>query len=414
MEQNLMNSEENEEKHYKIEPSATAKSNTSPKPQKLLLNFSDDDDEISNENKRVKPPPTPPMSPKTFKRTKLSKDELDQIINGLIYGAPISTVQPGELPAVITALQEYKAQKILEMKTTEAERAEKIAYQAEKLYEKYLKIGAQKEQEQSVITKLEIAKAKLRAFDAEYEENVRNIKQEFAEQQKKLEEKHKKEEEDLEDEWNSDKQIRRFNRASQQIRQLKTQAIKLLNSQRYDEMRYVEEKAKHLQKQETIEKSQAYFREYQHQKQILKQNQKNDIDVLDRAQTNRIQSYTALYQKERKAYVQRIENLKNELEESKNADKVWNLHYRNEKMAFIPRQLIPKPTYEVIQPMKLPKLQGTMIRYRTSSVPSSPRQSAPHSPRVTAPGSPRYTAPSSPRHSKRNMRNSYDQMSVDI
>lgn len=302
-------------------------------------------------------------------RARLTEEELQELVDDVTSGRKdLKKVDPNHFPELITALKVDRDDKIAHRKRDEAEVSDHYLHFARQRYNEWQREHAQQIREAEVTERYRRAKQDLADLKAQFQLEEERLREEHEEKQRELLERQEQEFEQLREQWRQPEKERAFNRTSGQLRALRKQAILLLNDHRYSEMRQVQKLA---DKQEAFETDQNYRlmeAHYMHAQQLLAKKHEGEIATLVHAQDVRLSEHECKAKIEMLHAQRRVNNLKNELADARDPQKVWNLFHRNDirgsgakGKTVRARELPPPKNYNQLT---LPPLRGPLSARR--------------------------------------------------
>lgn len=212
----------------------------------------------------------------------------------------------------------------------EAEVADNAIHICRELMTDQAKLNAMNSRQQEINNRLIEAQNELAELQETIERQERNMRIQLQRQTISMEARHQEEIDNITQEWESPERARRYNRSSAQLRQLRAQAVKLLNAHRYDEMKVVERMAEKLQADEVAASQQKWENDFNSVLRKLLGKHQMEKEKMQMAHNVQIGEYEAAKRFDLSVINKRIQNLERELAEASDSEKVWNLYHRND------------------------------------------------------------------------------------
>ncbi|EAX93118.1 hypothetical protein TVAG_234360 [Trichomonas vaginalis G3] len=287
--------------------------------------------------------------------------ELELLKQKAINGEDISNCDSSLFPDLIVALKQQRDFLISYDLYDDSEECDKALKEVMKLNDAIMKQSSQKKA--VVEYKARLSKAKKELIELQHRANKleKELEKDLEEQDKQLEEKQKKEIEEYEEKWNSEGQLRRYNRASGTLRNMKTQAIHLLNSHRYEEMRIVEQQANSLAESEAIRSHQNMEADYSNGYLLLEKKHEAERAQLKEAQERRRKVFESAKEIDEDVLKARIKKLETALEDASNSNRTY---YMNVKTARA------NGTILAVQPAGMGKKRVDVTKFNTLKLPA--------------------------------------------
>ena len=286
---------------------------------------------MDEESHPVRPPATAgAKAPRRVPQTNDSDDQLDHYVSVAIAGGDISSCPSKLIPDLVSTLRARRDSEVASGRFNASEVSDLAFRRAQDLQDSRLKTDAQRR-------RCGAFKRRLKEAQRDYSDLVKRIaaleqtlQDQLAAEREQLTSRQAAEVEELTAEWDTPAKARRYNRSSNLLRQMRTQAILLLNSHRYEEMRVVERRADALQAREERQMQERMETDFENVMLALQEKHRAEIDVLNRAQAVRTQELRAASESELRVARNRIAKLENEIKGSTDSEKVWNLYHRND------------------------------------------------------------------------------------
>ena len=301
-------------------------------------------------------------------RARLTEDELQNLVDDVTSGRrDLKKVDPQQLPDLITALKNDRDNKICHRKRDEAEVSDRYLHFARQRYNEWQREHAQQIREAEVTERYKRAKKDLADLKAQFELEEVKLREENEQKQQELLERQEAELEQLREQWRQPEKERAFNRTSGQLRALRKQAILLLNDHRYSEMRQVQKLADKQEAYETDQNYRLMEAHYMYAQQLLARKHEAELETLLHAQDVKLSEHECKAKIAMLHAQRRVNNRKNELDDAKDPQKVWNLFHRNavrgsgKGKTVRSRELPPPKNYNQLS---LPPLRGPLSARR--------------------------------------------------
>lgn len=258
------------------------------------------------------------------------EDELQRYKEIALSGGDFYDIPTELLSPLMRQLYDERASCLSQGLVNEAEVADNAIHICRELMTDQAKLNAMNSRQQDINDKLIEAQNDLASLQETIERQERNLRIQLQKQVISLDARHQEEIENVTREWESPERARRYNRSSQQLRQLRAQAVKLLNAHRYDEMKVVERMADKLQADEVAASQQKWENDFNSVLRKLLGKHQTEKEKLKMAHSVQIGEYEAAKRFDLSVIQKRIQNLERELAEASDSEKVWNLYHRND------------------------------------------------------------------------------------
>jgi len=251
----------------------------------------------------------------------VSQKQVRDIVALVLNGTPISSIEQMYLPALIRGLRKYFTECIENKNPYQAEITELAMHEAQ------TRLSILNKENSHDLLVESIKKRLISAYDAYNERKVRidedrkQLVEDFEIQISTLSKKHEKEYKNLRDACKSPQKMRQFNRASNNLKNLRNQAKLYLNSHRYDDMRIVEKKASDLEEFEVAKNVKAYEESCFKAEENLLVAHNEKMNVLRESHKAKLDSFEKAAAESLFEASKRIEKLNKELE---HAHSVYN------------------------------------------------------------------------------------------
>ena len=269
----------------------------------------------------------------------LNNLQINELVDKVINGFPIKSIDYLSLPSLIRALHQYFNDCIIKRIPNEAEIVEKLIREARDRYKSFQKESARLNYITSIEIRLNEAENLLEERKKTISEKRIQLKEEFKIQEENLIIKQKVELEELKNEWSSEKKTRHFNFASNNLRDLRTKYILLFNAHRNDELKSIEKTIDQLSKKESDLKSRSYYFSFFNAENRLIEKHKEQLNYLKFNHQSKLENFETSNFESLKDIINRIDKLKNQLINFKDPDKIWGLiNKKDYKCGKVPRK----------------------------------------------------------------------------
>lgn len=250
---------------------------------------------------------------------------LEYLKQKAIRGDDISRCDKTLLPDLIVALKQARNELISNGHFSESEAAHKALNLAEQMEKEWRKKESQKQLQESIKQRIQEAKNDQKNMEEMIRNQERNMERMFGVEQADLQLVHERELAKLEAEWKSPEKQRRYNKASPQLKALRLQQERLLNTREYEASRIIEKVADELEAQE-IDKNHANMEfDYQCLVKAVMDRQADEIKKLKDVQSTKRMAYQSAKNHELGLIEQRIKKIEIEQEKAKNINHVERL-----------------------------------------------------------------------------------------
>lgn len=215
----------------------------------------------------------------------------------------------------------------------ESETSNITMHQVRDILASKLKDQAQRSRQNEFKKRLRVAHDEYAQIQEQAKQQERNMYAQLDAEKQHVCERHTREINELTREWESPEKARRYNRTSGHLRQLRSQAVKLLNAHRYDEAKIVEKRANELEMKESMEMQRKMEVDFSNALMALQQKHQLEIEVIDRAQAIKLKEHAAAKDFDLGIAANKIAKLEHEVEGSADGERVWNLYHRNDHRA---------------------------------------------------------------------------------
>lgn len=328
----------------------------------------------STQEMKVRPPDSTKDANETAPRSRpqtlrLNEEEVQQLLQDVLDGASIEELDPLVLPYLINALKDDRDDKIAHHKPDDAEISDSYLHFARQRYNNYQREQFAAQRKGQMQERLETAKK----FKQDLTDHLNQKEIELIEQKEmkvqEMKERHQKELDELREEWKSPNKVRKFNRSSAKVRNLRTQAIFLLNAHRYPEMRAVNRMADAQEAYETDENYRTMEAQYIYAHKLMEQKHYDELKVLIHAQDVKIAELNVYRDREMMHAQRRLDKLQREYDAAADPEKVWNLFHRNDRQKSAKGKKLSRrgvAYVKTFENLRLPPLQGPESARRES------------------------------------------------
>ena len=287
---------------------------------------------MSDEEHSIRPPDAPETqkAPRRAGQLASTDDPLDHYVSLARSGGDISTCPTNLIPDLVHTLRARRDNEVATGRFNASEISDLAFRRAQDLQDTRRKTTAQRQRCGTFKRRLREAQHDYADLCARIAKLEQTLQEQLKSEREQLAERQAAEVEEVTAEWDKPEKARRYNRSSNMLRQLRTQAILLLNSHRYEEMRQVEKRADALQAREERQMQERMETDFENVILALQEKHRAEIDVLERAQAVRTQELRAASEAEIRVARNRIAKLENEIRGSTDSEKVWNLYHRND------------------------------------------------------------------------------------
>ena len=262
--------------------------------------------------------------------------EDDRMIEHVLNGGTLDHLEPEVFDRLIAKLKDDRDEMILNNMLDESEMANEAAERMAEMQNRSMKATFQQSQRADIEERLEHARQDYKSMLAMCKEQERQYLEMLEDQIADMKERHSEDIAALEEEWRSPAKLRMYNRTSGQLRNMRTQQIKLLNAHRYEEMRILERTANELEKRETRAMQRQMVDDYATVLEAMKERQAAEIRQAESVNEQRIETLRKQTKKSLDVLMKRIVKLERALGLTDNCDVIWNIKRHNEFTATIP------------------------------------------------------------------------------
>lgn len=250
--------------------------------------------------------------------------ELELLKQKAINGEDLKGCDASLFPDLIVALKQQRDFLISYDLYTNSEECDRALKEVTRLNEQYLKQRTQKEIQSEIKQRLSKAKKELAEIEEKSKKIEKNLEASLQASLDQALERHQQEIEAYNQEWETEEKLRLYNRTSPQLRVLRTQALLLLNTHRYEEMRVVESQANKLEQQEADNSHLAMEIDYANGLVLLQKKHEVEIEKIKAIQSVKRGEFLAAKEYDLNISRTKIKKLENELEAASDQEKVWN------------------------------------------------------------------------------------------
>ena len=207
---------------------------------------------MSDEEHSIRPPDAPETqkAPRRAGQLASTDDPLDHYVSLARSGGDISTCPTNLIPDLVHTLRARRDNEVATGRFNASEISDLAFRRAQDLQDTRRKTTAQRQRCGTFKRRLREAQHDYADLCARIAKLEQTLQEQLKSEREQLAERQAAEVEEVTAEWDKPEKARRYNRSSNMLRQLRTQAILLLNSHRYEEMRQVEKRADALQARE--------------------------------------------------------------------------------------------------------------------------------------------------------------------
>ncbi|OHT13973.1 hypothetical protein TRFO_15744 [Tritrichomonas foetus] len=258
------------------------------------------------------------------------EERAESLAKRLLNNEDISIVEPPDVVNVVSYLSEYRDKHLKNHNVNEGERTENIIQKLQQERKNSIKSQIAQERAADIQKRLNEANDQLNNLQQRVNGTLESLQIENQRNLDKLSKKHQTEMDNFLSKWQSERNMKKYARASTALRQIRAQSILLMNQKRFDELRKADMLASNLEKIETEEMSRKMSLEYEGQLKNLNDKHQHELTILKMAQNRRLSEVQAAGERATEAQKKRIANLEHELEVANDFDKFWNIYHRNE------------------------------------------------------------------------------------
>lgn len=304
----------------------------------------------------------------------------DEIAQWLMDGGSISSVAPDKMPDVISSLQTMRDNYLIEHEVDLCEKADELIVAVRDRLQLEMKLQAQRDQADNFVGRLQNAQDNCSRLEVTTKRTLAKIREKHAKETEELKQRQMEEENELIERWQRPQILRRFNRASTLLQAMRKQSTILLAQRNYKDLRENEKRVAALEARERNEQYRFMRMEYDEQVRLLREKHRAETEVLRVAQEGREQTFLAAAAVDLDRAKKRVQAAEVNLDNTADADKLWNLRYRYERpptsrslTSMQARKIIVQP--QAITDLRLPPLvdprkttgpKGTIIRPQTT------------------------------------------------
>ena len=274
----------------------------------------------------VKMPDEPPPGRKSPRRSGQTDEEyFESVKKKAMRGEDISKCDKSILPRLITTLRSDRDELISTGHYRESEAAHEAYIRTEQLLTEAEKTETQRNLLQIIEERIAEAKQDKKKTQEMIENQERNMAAAFDEEVEELKAAHEEELERLDREWKSPEKARRYNKASPQLKAMRLQQERLLNTREFEASRIVEKAADQLEQRE-IDNNHANMEfDYQLMVKQLLDKQEDELKKLHDIHEVKKMAYQSAKNQELRLHDQRIRKIELEREKAKSIAHVERL-----------------------------------------------------------------------------------------
>ena len=304
----------------------------------------------------------------------------DGIAQWLMDGGSVSSVSPDKMPDVISSLQTMRDNYLIEHEVDLCEKADELIVAVRDRLQLEMKLQAQRDQADNFVGRLQNAQDNCSRLEVTTKRTLAKIREKHAKETEELKQRQMEEENELIERWQRPQILRRFNRASTLLQAMRKQSTILLAQRNYKDLRENEKRVAALEARERNEQYRFMRMEYDEQVRLLREKHRAETEVLRVAQEGREQTFLAAAAVDLDRAKKRVQAAEVNLDNTADADKLWNLRYRYERpptsrslTAMQARKIIVQPHAitdlrlpPLVDPRKTTRPRGTIMRPQTT------------------------------------------------
>jgi hypothetical protein len=251
-------------------------------------------------------------------------------------GADITIVDSCDIPEVITALQSVRDQCLSRNEINDAQRADEPAQELDIRLQAIMKSQARDHIDDRYQRRLARAKKALQDLQDSVDRTLSNLKSSHALDVTKLKAKQQVEMEDFLARYRNEQGIKRWNRASVHLQDLRKKRSVLVTQREYDKIRLNDDEQEEVMQ---LERNEAY-RQMAMQREaglkLMKDRHASELKTLEVANAGREGVFLAAAKLDIERAEKRVIGLEHLLSGVADDQKVWNLHHRFARKPFVP------------------------------------------------------------------------------
>ena len=299
-------------------------------------------------------------SPRNTKpRQAVDDAAVDAVCQQCVSGAQVTETNPNVIAAAVVELENTRNDLMRDGHIRESLDYQKAIDRSKEALTTAQKTKAQNEYIENLQEKKRRNERRTKQLYDEIDRSEKEFDEKAKESMNNLTMKQKKELNDYDDEWQSDKKIREFNRMSAKLRGLRHQQSLLLSAKRFDEADQVCRIADQLERQETEASSKAMLDAFLQGRKKLETKHETDRANLNAALDGKRSEMRAVFFQEKLACENRARVLENEEKLAKDPEHVWIITRKNEEPLTTQYRQASKPTNTMSRSLA-PKAYGTL------------------------------------------------------
>ena len=285
------------------------------------------------------------------------------------------------LPLLVNELQEHLNLKLSLGLYHESEVAKKALARAKHENDTRKKDNAQHSLQRDYKERLNLARQDLKQFEDKSRQIEMRLDETYEKQKQELLEQQALDYQQLDDEWKSEARRRRYNRSSQQLRNLRVQIILLQNQYRFEEMKELEKRANMIEETETELNARLMESDYSQALKNLQTRHREALRILYRTYKNKKMEFISSRNSDLAVLKNKVKKLEIMVQDTSDPQKVWNHYHRFDTLkARSPKKRSSVPSKRKINvqefnTLNLPLLEETksarLIRITTRNYNSS-------------------------------------------
>jgi hypothetical protein len=297
-----------------------------------------------------------------------AKETVEHWKSAALRGESITGCRGILLTEVVFALRAERDMLLEEARVDEAQNADKAMLRARDQSVMNLKCEARDSLQGDLQRRLRDAEDELHNFQELTNRQESNMNAQFDDELRTLRSNHESQLQNLDADWTGVSRERKYNRTSGLLRTLRTQAALLLKERKYDESRSVERRADALESFETDSCHRRMEADYFGQLKLMEERHAKEEEEMARKHNLRRGEWQAARDFEMSVATQKVDNLKKEIEEMQDPEKVWSLYHRTETDPFVLRGCVagrrPLDVGQFNQ-LELPPLRASTVAKKT-------------------------------------------------
>lgn len=254
----------------------------------------------------------------------------EQLIQHILNGGTLKDTDSEVFVRLIAKLKDDRDDMIINNMFNESELADEAAKRVSMMQTASVKTSFQKEQRAMVQERLDQTKQEFEQLKQVIKAQEEHLIAELDRQMKELEDKQQQEVDAITEEWRSPAKMRQYNRTSPQLRNLRTQQLKLLNAHRYDEMRTIQKKADAQEQKETEEMQNLMLLHYSMVLAKTEDRHALEMKQLKSVQDQKLDNLAKSKKADYEVMEKRIAKVERALQLCDDTNAVWNVKHHNE------------------------------------------------------------------------------------